>query len=57
MNRKLIVRADNARTHTVEVMLDFYLFGYVQPLLRGYEFADREAFLQTTEDILRGIEK
>jgi hypothetical protein len=37
--------------------LDFYLFDHVEQLLRGYEFADREALLYAIEDILRGIEK
>jgi hypothetical protein len=35
----------------------FYLFGHVKHLLRGYEFADREALLHAIKDVLRGIEK
>jgi transposase len=36
---------------------DLCLFSHVKPLLRGYEFADREALLQAIEDILTGTEK
>jgi hypothetical protein len=36
---------------------NFYLFGHVKKLLRGYEFADPEALLHAIEDILRDIEK
>jgi histone-lysine N-methyltransferase SETMAR len=36
---------------------EFYLFGHVKQLLRGYEFADRETFLHAIEDISTGIEK
>jgi hypothetical protein len=37
------------------VSSDFCLFGHVKQLLRGYEFADREALLYVIEHILRGI--
>jgi Holliday junction resolvasome RuvABC endonuclease subunit len=36
---------------------DFYLFGHVKQLLRGYGFADREALVHAIQNILRGIEK
>jgi histone-lysine N-methyltransferase SETMAR len=36
---------------------DFHLFGHVKQPLRECEFADREAFLDAIEDILRSIEK
>jgi hypothetical protein len=36
---------------------DFCLFEHVKQLLRGYEFADREALFYLIEDILRRIEK
>jgi hypothetical protein len=37
--------------------LNFYLFGHVKQLPRRCEFADPEALLHATEDILSGIEK
>jgi DNA-binding ferritin-like protein (Dps family) len=37
--------------------LDFYLFGHLKQLLRGYEFADQEALLHIIGDILSGFGK
>jgi hypothetical protein len=34
---------------------DFYLFGHANQILRGYEFADREALLHAIEDILGAL--
>jgi hypothetical protein len=36
---------------------DFYLFGHVKQLPRGYEFADRETFLHTIEDLWGALKK
>jgi hypothetical protein len=36
---------------------DFYLFGYVKPLLSECQFADKDSLLQAVIDILVGIEK
>jgi histone-lysine N-methyltransferase SETMAR len=36
---------------------DFYLFGYVEPLLSGCQFADQDSLLQAVSDILVSIEK
>jgi hypothetical protein len=36
---------------------DFYLFGHGKQILRGSEFADREALLHAIGNILGGIDK
>jgi hypothetical protein len=36
---------------------NFYLFGYVQQLLSGCQFADQDSLLQAFSDILMGIKK
>jgi hypothetical protein len=36
---------------------DSYLFGYVEQLLSGYQFADQNSLLQAVSGILVGIEK
>jgi hypothetical protein len=57
MERNRMKRAPHPLYSADLVPPDFYLFGHVKQLLRGYEFADREALLHAIEDILRGIEK
>jgi hypothetical protein len=36
---------------------DFHLFGHIQQLLSGCQFADQDCLLQPVSDILVGIEK
>jgi hypothetical protein len=57
MERNAMKRAPHPSYSPDLVPLDFYLFGHVKQLLRGHEFADRQALLHATEDILRGNEK
>jgi hypothetical protein len=57
MEHKAMKRAPHLPYSLDLALSDFYLFGHVKQLLRGYEFADREAPLHAIADILRDIEK
>jgi hypothetical protein len=57
MERNAMKRAPHPSYSLDLTSSDFYLFSHVKKLLRGYEFADREALLHAIEDILSDIEK
>jgi hypothetical protein len=57
MERNTMKRASNPPGLPDLALSEFYLFGHVKRILRGYEFADREALLHATEDILGRLKK
>jgi hypothetical protein len=57
MERNAMKRSPHLPCSPDFVPSDFSLFGHVKQLLRGYEFADREALLHAIEDTLRVVDK
>jgi transposase len=57
MERNAMKRSPHPSYSPDLTRLGFSLCGHVKQLLRGYEFADREALLHVIGDILRAIAK